>query len=208
MRVWGSDSYALLFLSTYSPIIHFLRTLDMCAQMTRKIAKQIKLTWQALTILHTTINYYTITTVSRQWKTNQTRLHPFARSWLYNATAVRDALWWLRKSHIVYYAYHQHSPFARRRHDLRQAAARRFKLHFPQYRLVKVSWKSVQPFPRTVTSLIFLTDGKKTKNKQKTSAKHICIRLLPEGGCVNNGRQNAMSRNSVYCKLQSRLHVI
>ena len=30
--------------------------------------------------------------------------------------------------------------------------------------------------------LIFLTDGKKTK---KTSAKHIRIRLLPEGGCVN-----------------------
>jgi len=35
--------------------------------------------------------------------------------------------------------------------------------------------------------LIVLVDGKKqkeTKNK-KTSAKHIRIRLLPEGGCVN-----------------------
>jgi len=30
--------------------------------------------------------------------------------------------------------------------------------------------------------LIF--DGRK-KNKKKTSAKHIRIRLLPEGGCVN-----------------------
>jgi len=34
--------------------------------------------------------------------------------------------------------------------------------------------------------LIFLTDGKKTKKTQKTSAKHIRIRLLPEGGCVKN----------------------
>jgi len=38
--------------------------------------------------------------------------------------------------------------------------------------------------------LIFLMDGKKTKTKQKktkkTSAKHIRIRLLLEGGCVNN----------------------
>ena len=33
--------------------------------------------------------------------------------------------------------------------------------------------------------LIFLTDGKKTKKNKKTSAKHIRIRLLPEGGCVN-----------------------
>jgi len=32
--------------------------------------------------------------------------------------------------------------------------------------------------------LTFLTDG---KNKEKTSAKHIRIRLLPEGGCVNDG---------------------
>jgi len=28
-------------------------------------------------------------------------------------------------------ANHQHSPLAKRRHDFRQAAARRFKLHFP-----------------------------------------------------------------------------
>jgi len=103
---------------------------------------------------------------------NNTRLHPFARSRLYNATAVRSALWRVRQSHSVNYVAmlqttgtlviakesyrklrnHQHSPFARRQHDFRQAAARRFKLHFPRYRLVKVSWKSVQPFPRTVVS--------------------------------------------------------
>ena len=65
-------------------------------------------------------------------------------------------------SHSVNYANHQHLPFARRRHDFRQAAAQRCKLHFSRYRLVKVSWKSVQPFTRTVVSY-FLTDGKKTK---------------------------------------------
>jgi len=43
-----------------------------------------------------------------------TRLHPFACSWLYNATAVRGALWWLRKSRIVNYAII----------NIRQAAAR------------------------------------------------------------------------------------
>jgi len=49
---------------------------------------------------------------------------------------------------------------------IRQAAARRCKLHFPRYRLVKVSCKSVQPFPRTAVSYFF-ADGKKTK-------KNIC----------------------------------
>ena len=51
-------------------------------------------------------------------KQQTTRLNPFARSWFYNATAVRGALWWLRKSHSVNYANHQRSPFARRRHDV------------------------------------------------------------------------------------------
>ena len=71
---------------------------------------------------------------------------------------MRGALWWLRQ-------LRKSSTFA-----IRQAAARRCKLHFPRYRLVKVSWKSVQPFPRT-------------KKQQKTSVKHIRIRLI--GGCVN-----------------------
>jgi len=70
-------------------------------------------------------------------------------------------------------------------------SVRRWKLHFPRYRLLKVSWKSVQPFPRTVVWYI-VTDGKKTKKKQKkaekkqkkTSVKHIRIRLI--GGCVND----------------------
>ena len=94
---------------------------------------------------------------------------------------MRGALWGLRQSHSVNYANHQHSPFARQRHDFRQVASRRFKLHFPRYRLVKVSWESVQPFPRTVVSY-FLRTEKKTKNK-KTSVKHICYRLI--GGCIN-----------------------
>jgi len=34
--------------------------------------------------------------------------------------------------------------------------------------------------------LIVLVDGKKNKKKQKKTAKHTRIRLLPEGGCVNN----------------------
>jgi len=88
-----------------------------------------------------------------------TRLDPFTHSWFYNATAVRGALWWLHQSHSIYYANHQHSPFARR-----------CKLHFPSYRLIKVSWKSVQPFPRTVVSYFW-----QTEKKQKTKTeKNIC----------------------------------
>jgi len=64
-----------------------------------------------------------------------------------------------------------------------QAAARRWKLHFPRYRLVKVSTKSVQPFPRTVV-WFFVTDGKNKRKKQKTTVKHIRYRLI--GGCVKN----------------------
>jgi len=55
----------------------------------------------------------------------------------------------------------------------------------PPYRLVKISWKSVQPFPRTV--VCFFCGGQKKKQKtkkkqKKTSVKHIRIRLI--GGCV------------------------
>jgi len=101
----------------------------------------------------------------------------------------------LRKSHIVNYASHQHSPFARRQHDFRQAAARRFKLHFP-LSFGKSFMKIRSAVPENVC-LIVLVDGKtkkkqnktennKQKNKKKqTTAKHIRIRLLPEGGCVN-----------------------
>jgi len=48
-------------------------------------------------------------------------------------------------------------------------SVRRWKLHFPRYRLVKVSWKSVQPFPRTV--VWYFCDGRKKKQK-----KNICKR--------------------------------
>jgi len=45
------------------------------------------------------------------WNTNTcTWLNLFARSWFYNATAVHGALWWLRQSHSVNYANHQHLP--------------------------------------------------------------------------------------------------
>jgi len=43
--------------------------------------------------------------------------------------------------------------------------------------------------------LIFLVDGKKQKTK-KTSAKHIRIRLLPEGGCVNESKYKASYKAS------------
>jgi len=50
--------------------------------------------------------------------------------------------------------------------------------------------------------LIFLTDGKKQKEQKqnkKTSAKHIRIRLLPEGGCVNNTIVNHINAVFVTC---------
>ena len=118
-----------------------------------------------------------------------TRLPQFARSLLYNATA-GGALWWLRKSHIVNYAKHQHSPFARRRHDFRQAVVRRFKLHSPLS--FGESFMKIRSAVPENGCLIVLVDGnkkqkktKKNKKMQKTSAKHIRIRFLPEGGCVN-----------------------
>jgi len=47
----------------------------------------------------------------------------------------------------------------------------------------QVSWKSVHPFPRTVDSY-FVADGKKTKQNQKKSVKHIRIRLI--GDCAKD----------------------
>ena len=56
---------------------------------------------------------------------------------------------------------------------------------------MKVSWKSFQPFPRTV--VCFFCDGrKKTKKQEKTPVKHIRIRLI--GGCENNRHHLAKSR--------------
>jgi len=61
---------------------------------------------------------------------------------------------------------------------IRQAAARRFKLHFSWYRLV--SFMEIRSAVPENGCLIFLTDGKnketkknKTKTKQKTK-KNIC----------------------------------
>ena len=91
----------------------------------------------------------------------QTRLHPFACSWLYNATAVRGALWWFRKSHSVNYANHQHSPFARRRHDVSNP------LSFGK------SFMKIRSAVPENGCLIVLVDGKKQK-KTKKCKKNIC----------------------------------
>jgi len=45
------------------------------------------------------------------------------------------------------------------------------------YRLVKVSWKSVQPFPRTVVSYLCTIVVRTTKKNKNTSVKHIRIRV-------------------------------
>ena len=67
----------------------------------------------------------------------------------------------------------------------------RWKLHFSPYRLVKVSWKSVQPFPRTVVSY-FLTDREKTKNRKNicktyTHLHHLVVRMrkIWQKSCMN-----------------------
>ena len=86
------------------------------------------------------------------------------------------ALWWLRKSHIVNDANHQHSSFARRRHDVSN--------YIPPDRLVKVSWKSVQPFPRTVVSYLTVGKNQKSQKKQKNTCKTYT--LPPHRGCVKD----------------------
>jgi len=106
---------------------------------------------------------------------------------------VRGALWWLRQSHSVNEAHRTkfkansaRSPFfaifqflaPKNYWGLAPIWVRRCKLHVPRYRLVKVSWKSVQPFPRTVVSYFWWTE-----KKQKKSVKHIRSRLI--SGCVN-----------------------
>jgi len=57
-----------------------------------------------------------------------------------------------------------------RRHDFRQAAARRFKLHFLPYRLVQVSWKNLSAVHEN-GCLIILVDGKNIKQKTENKKK-------------------------------------
>ena len=110
-----------------------------------------------------------------------TRLNPFASLWFYNATAVRGALWWFRQSHSVVltgdchiqqlshsvnYANHQHSPgggttFAKRRHDVSNYIS---PLSFGK------SFMKIRSAVPEYGCLIFLVDGKKTKNRDK---KHL-----------------------------------
>ena len=94
-----------------------------------------------------------------------------------------------QQSHSVNYA-NQHSPFARRRHDFRQAAARRFKLHSP-LSFGKSFMKIRSAVPEN-GCFIFLRKEKKQKKTKKTSVKHIRYRLI--GGCVNNTQLTAILR--------------
>ena len=96
----------------------------------------------------------------------ETRLHQFARSLLYNATAVRGALWWLQKSHIVNYANHQHSA-AR----LSPSGGTMFQTTFP-LSFGKTFMKIRSAVPEN-GCLIVLVDGKKTKKKQKQQLQNI-----------------------------------
>jgi len=69
---------------------------------------------------------------------------------------------------------------------IREAAARRFKLNFPL--LFGKSFMKIRSAVPENGCLIFFVGRKKTKKNKKCkkkSAKHIRIRLLPEGGCVN-----------------------
>jgi len=60
---------------------------------------------------------------------------------------------------------HQHSPFARQRHDFRQAAERRFKLHFPLS--FGESFMKIRSAVPENGCLIVLVDGKKQKTKKQ-----------------------------------------
>jgi len=88
-----------------------------------------------------------------------TRLHQFARSLLYNATA-GGALWWLRKSHIVNYAKHQHSP----------GGGMTFQTAFPI-----VWWKFHEnPFSRSRERVSHSFGGQKRKTKKTKNKKNNC----------------------------------
>ena len=113
-------------------------------------------------------------------KKHKTRLNPFARSWFYNATAVRGARWWLRQSHSVNYANHQHSPFARRRHEVANSISPvSFGKSFMKIRSA-IPENGSHIFGGWKTK----TEKKQKKTKtEKTSVKHIRYRLID--GCVN-----------------------
>jgi len=98
-----------------------------------------------------------------------TRLNAFTPSSLFNATAVQ-----YRTSKNQHKLILSHSP----------GGGTTLQTPFSRYRLVKVSGKSVQPFPRTVV-WYFVANGKKRKKKQKNICKTYTHPLI--GGCVNKG---------------------
>ena len=103
-------------------------------------------------------------TNERNFKTihNTTRLNPFARSWFYNATAVRGALWWLRQSHSVNYA-NQHSP----------GGGTTLQTPLSPVSFGKSFMKIRSAVPEN-GCLIFLQTEKKQNKKQKKTEKNIC----------------------------------
>ena len=99
----------------------------------------------------------------RDRHTKITRLNPFARSWFYNATAVRGALWWLCQCQRK---LRKSSTFA-----IRQAAARlspgggtTLQTPFSPVSFGKSFMKIRSVVPKN-GCLIFFADGKKTKTK-------------------------------------------
>jgi len=77
-------------------------------------------------------------------KHSDTRLNAFTRSCLFNASTVQS------KFKIAIFQFLAPQNYSGPNPHL----VWRRKLHFPRYHLVKVSWKSVQPFPRKVVSYL------------------------------------------------------
>jgi len=106
-----------------------------------------------------------------------TFIHSFARSWFYNATAVRGALWWLRQNHSVNYANHQHwrhsdfSVFSPQKiiWGLAPILVRRCQLHSPLS--FDKSFMKIRSAVPENGCLIFFDGRKKNKKKQKKQKK-------------------------------------
>ena len=116
--------------------------------------------------------------------TSNTRLNLFMRSWFYNTTAVRGALWWLRQSQRK---LRKSSTFA-----IRQAAARlspsgstTFQTPFSPVSFGKSFMKIRSAVPENGCLIFLRTEKKQKKQKnKKTPVKHIRYHLID--GCVNN----------------------
>ena len=115
--------------------------------------------------------------------TTRTRLNAFTPSCLFNATAVQ-----YRTSINQHKLTLSHSP----------GGGTTLQTPFSRYRLVKVSWKSVQPFPRTVVSYFF-ADGKNKKNKKQKTKKICETYTLPPYRRLRKKCENKLLRSFVHC---------